>query len=92
MRSGSAGDPFTWYISHPAKMGPSTSQLSRSPSEVSTKAPFRVPTSNRTLLMANRLLVDPGPPGGHRRRRGDRTPIEKGRVTIASDVATHEIP
>src|SRR5262249_47360156 len=51
MRSGLAGDPFKWYISHPAKCGPLTSHLSRFPSELRMKAPLRVPTSNRTLLI-----------------------------------------
>src|SRR5579862_7454710 len=51
MRFGSAGDPFRWYISHPAKCGPFTSHCSRLPSAVSRNAPLRVPTSTRTLLI-----------------------------------------
>src|SRR6185437_12817572 len=38
-RSGSAGEPFRWYISQPAKKGPLTSQFCRLPSDVRTKAP-----------------------------------------------------
>src|ERR1700676_4972792 len=33
-RFGSAGDPLTWYISHPAKWGPLTSHCFRLPSDV----------------------------------------------------------
>src|SRR6516165_6822801 len=51
MRLGSADEPFRWYISHPAKWGPSTFQSLRLPSEVRMNAPLRVPTSTRTLLM-----------------------------------------
>src|SRR4051794_20327926 len=50
MRSGSTGDPFTWYSSHPAKCGPLTSHRSRAPSAVRMNAPFRVPTRTRTPL------------------------------------------
>src|SRR5437868_3771978 len=52
MRFGSTGDPFTWYISHPAKCGPLTSHLSRLPSAVRINAPFLVPTRTLTLLIA----------------------------------------
>src|SRR5580658_620128 len=55
-RFGSAGDPLMWYISQPAKCGPLTSQFSRLPSEVKTNAPLRVPTSNRTVLIATPRL------------------------------------
>src|SRR5271165_4635486 len=51
MRLGSTGDPFRWYISHPAKWGPLTSHFSRLPSDVSMNAPLRVPTRTRTPLM-----------------------------------------
>src|ERR1043165_2799413 len=52
-RLGSAGEPLRWYISQPAKNGPATSQSLRDPSDVSTNAPFFVPTSTRTPLMRN---------------------------------------
>src|SRR5208283_4712000 len=55
MRFGSAGEPLTWYISHPAKNGPSIAHRSRLPSEVSTNAPLRVPTSTRMRLMTDLL-------------------------------------
>ena len=45
-----------WYTSQPAKWGPSTSHSCLLPSEVSTKAPLRVPTNNRTRLIATQLL------------------------------------
>src|SRR5713226_5775163 len=51
-RLGSAGDPLTWYISHPAKWRPLTSQRSRLPSDVRTNAPLRVPTNSRTPLIS----------------------------------------
>src|ERR1700682_3194552 len=51
MRLGSAGEPFKWYISQPAKCGPLTSHFSRLPSDVRMNAPLRVPTRTRTLLM-----------------------------------------
>src|SRR5215472_1563210 len=51
MRFGSAGEPLTWYISQPAKNGPLTCQLCRLPSDVSMKAPLRLPTRTRTPLM-----------------------------------------
>src|SRR5207244_10792323 len=41
--------------SQPPKNGPLTSQRSRFPSAVNTKAPLRVPTSTRTLLIARFL-------------------------------------
>src|SRR5260370_17045067 len=50
-RSGSAGEPFMWYTSQPAKCGPSTFQSFRRSSDVITKAAFLVPTNTRTLLM-----------------------------------------
>src|SRR4029077_18576009 len=50
-RFGSAGDPFRWYISQPAKCGPLTSHFSRLPSDVRMNAPLRVPTRTRTPLM-----------------------------------------
>src|SRR4026208_1083724 len=53
MRFGSAGDPLRGYISQPPKCGPETSHRERLPSEDSTNAPFRVPTSNRTPLIAS---------------------------------------
>src|SRR5579862_570448 len=56
MRFGSAGDPFRWYISQPAKCGPLTPHFSRLPSDVSMNAPFLVPTSTRTPLMRSLLL------------------------------------
>src|SRR5947199_9176381 len=55
-RSGSAGEPFRWYISHPANSGPSTFQSSRVPSDVRMNAPFRVPTRSRTPLIDSLLL------------------------------------
>src|SRR5438045_7040953 len=51
MRLGFFGDPFTWYISQPAKCGPLTSHFSRLPSDDKINAPLRVPTNTRTLLM-----------------------------------------
>src|SRR5262249_28564467 len=54
-RFGSTGEPLRWYISQPAKWGPSTSQRSRLPSAVSTNAPLRVPTSTRTPLILTPL-------------------------------------
>src|SRR6202166_2954067 len=51
MRLGSAGEPFKWYISQPAKCGPLTSHFSRLPSDVRINAPLRVPTRTRTLLI-----------------------------------------
>src|SRR3979490_437546 len=53
MRLGSAGEPFRWYISQPAKWGPLTSHFSRFPSDVRTNAPLRVPTSTRTRLICH---------------------------------------
>src|SRR6266403_969347 len=50
-RLGSAGDPFRWYISQPAKCGPLTSHFSRLPSDVRMNAPLRVPTRTRTPLI-----------------------------------------
>src|SRR5260370_3848432 len=50
-RFGSTGEPFKWYISQPAKWGPLTSHFSRLPSEVNIKAPLRVPTNTRTLVI-----------------------------------------
>src|SRR6185369_7903673 len=55
-RFGSTGDPLTWKISQPAKWGPLTSHFSRLPSEVRMKAPLRVPTSTRTLLILSFLF------------------------------------
>src|ERR1700740_3245495 len=52
IRFGSTGDPFRWYISQPAKCGPLTSHFSRLPSDVRINAPFLVPTSTRTPLIA----------------------------------------
>src|SRR5438094_9111186 len=49
------GEPFRWYISQPPKWGPLTSHRSRFPSDSRTKAPFRVPTSTRSLLIAHSL-------------------------------------
>ena len=51
-RSGSAGEPATWYTSQPAKCGPLTCQSRRASSEVRTKAPLRVPTRTRTPAIA----------------------------------------
>src|SRR4029077_19016659 len=61
MRLGSADDPFRWYISHPAKCGPLTSQFSRLPSAVRMNAPLRVPTRTRTLLMPDSSLREDYP-------------------------------
>src|SRR5690606_2979017 len=51
IRSGSTGEPLRWYSSQPAQCGPSTLQFWRVQSEVRMKAPLRVPTSTRTLLI-----------------------------------------
>src|SRR6516164_9673239 len=51
MRSGFTGEPLRWYISQPAKSGPLTVHFCRLPSEERMKAPLRVPTRTRTLLM-----------------------------------------
>src|SRR5271157_4619079 len=56
-RLGSAGEPFTWYISQPAKCGPLTSHLSRLPSADRMNAPFFVPTSTRTPLIRRSFLL-----------------------------------
>src|SRR3954463_6015926 len=58
MRLGSAGEPLRWYISHPPKSGPATSQLVRLASAVRMKAPFRVPTRTRTPV----IVCPPGRP------------------------------
>src|SRR3954447_26953138 len=89
-RSGSAGEPFKWYISQPMKSGPWTSQSSRVPSAVMTNAPLRVPTRSRTLLIDPSLSVRsaqfkqglPGPHGercrsGLRSATGNRVRAER---------------
>ena len=60
-RSGSAGDPLRWNISQPPKWGPSTFQFLRFPSDVSTKAPLRVPTNTRTPLIPAPFEGSAGP-------------------------------
>src|SRR5258706_14714166 len=59
MRFASADEPLRWYISQPAKWGPLTSHFSRLPSEVRTKAPLRVPTKTRTLVITYSPGVNP---------------------------------
>jgi hypothetical protein len=59
MRFGSAGEPFTWYISQPPKCGPLTRQSRRLPSDSKMKAPLRVPTRTRTKLMMKAALLRP---------------------------------
>src|SRR5665213_453155 len=58
MRLGSAGEPFRWYISHPAKCGPATFQSLRVPSEVRMNAPLRVPTRSLTWAMGLSCAAD----------------------------------
>src|SRR5579885_2794723 len=58
MRLGSTGEPFMWWISHPAKCGPLTSQFWRLPSDVRINAPLRVPTRTRTLLMYRSFHIE----------------------------------
>src|SRR3954452_23687692 len=57
-RSGSTGEPFRWYISQPAKSGPSTFQSSRVPSDVRMNAPLRVPTRSLTPLIRTSFSID----------------------------------
>src|SRR5579875_1185687 len=57
-----------WKISQPPKRGPLTSHCWRLPSAVRIKAPLRVPTRTRTLLIFSPLLrangLFPPPCGG----------------------------
>src|SRR4051812_22518955 len=71
MRLVSAGDPFMWKISQPAKNGPATSHFLRDLSEVRVKAPFLVPTRTRTPAMMGLLdLRDAKVPATRKRCNG----------------------
>ena len=88
--------PFRWYISQPAKWGPTTSQFSRLPSELSTKAPLRVPTSTRTpaICVPLRCLSGPSPtPDGSRRATRVISPsVQTGRTPQSHRIAGETVP